>query len=261
MAAQPGAVPGEQGVLVPAITGQHIENAVARVNTTGALTGTAPQAGTPPFALGLRAWGLATSSACVPATSTCHVRFFHLSSRPGSFVPPSLRSLLAAFALFIFACQPEIGDSCSNASDCSVQDQRTCDTTFPGGYCTVFGCGADTCPEESTCVGFQSVLSIAPECSDIAVRPRLQRTACMRSCSRNSDCRGGYACVDVSLANPWGALVIDSSARGRVCALLPPESPVGETGVCEHGTPVDVPPLDVPPLDAGSDADADAALL
>lgn len=165
-------------------------------------------------------------------------------------MPPSLRLLIAALTVFAFACQPEIGDSCSNASDCSVQDQRTCDTTFPGGYCTVFGCGAGTCPEESTCIGFQSVLSIAPECSDIAVRPRLQRTACMFSCSRDSDCRGGYACVDVSVANPWGAVVIEASGGSRICTLPPPALPEGETGVCEYGTPVPV-----PPLDAGSDAD------
>jgi hypothetical protein len=163
----------------------------------------------------------------------------------------ALRILIAALAVFAFACQPEIGDSCSNASDCSVQDQRTCDTTFPGGYCTVFGCGADTCPDESTCIGFQSVLSIAPECADIAVRPRLQRTACMFSCSRDSDCRGGYVCVDVAAANPWGAVVIEASGAGRVCALLPPALPEGETGVCEYGT-LDPPP----PVDGGSDADS-----
>jgi hypothetical protein len=255
MAARRGTGPGEQGVLAPAITGQHIENVAARVNTTGLAPAPLDRSRRPILELGLRASGLATSSAFVPRTRPA-LPALHLSFRPGSFVPLSLRSLLAAFALLVFACQPEIGDSCSNASDCSVQDQRTCDTTFPGGYCTVFGCGADTCPDESTCVGFQTVLSIAPECSDIAVRPRLQRSACMRSCSRSSDCRGGYECVDIGAANPWGAVVIDSSASGRVCTRVPPESPVGETGICDHGTPVDVPPVDVPPLDAGSDADA-----
>jgi hypothetical protein len=137
-------------------------------------------------------------------------------------VPLSHRRLIAALALVLSACQPEIGDSCSNASDCSVQDQRTCDTTFPGGYCTVFACAADSCPEESTCIGFQSVVSIAPECSEIGTRPRFQRTACMRSCSRNGDCRSGYVCVDLAATNPWGALVIDTAGSGRVCTLAPP---------------------------------------
>ena len=61
-----------------------------------------------------------------------------------------LSHLLAfAAALLLVACQPEIGDSCSNASDCSQQGERTCDVTQPGGYCTIFGCDVDACPEEA----------------------------------------------------------------------------------------------------------------
>jgi hypothetical protein len=153
----------------------------------------------------------------------------------------------------LFACQPEIGDECSNASDCSVQEQRTCDTTYPGGYCTVLGCDADTCPEEASCVAFQSVVSVAPECASLQLRPRLQRTVCMKTCSRNADCRGGYQCVDMSRRNPWGASVVDPGASGKVCALPPPPEPAGDSAVCS------APALEAPPVLPVTDAGGDAA--
>jgi hypothetical protein len=162
--------------------------------------------------------------------------------------------VLAALG-WLCACQPEIGDECSNASDCSVQEQRTCDTTYPGGYCTVLGCDADTCPEEASCVAFQSVLSVAPECASAQIRPRLQRTVCMKTCARDSDCRSGYQCVDLSRRNPWAATVVDRRASGKVCALPPPPEPAGESAVCS--APVSPPPL--PPLPPAIDAGADAS--
>ena len=163
----------------------------------------------------------------------------------------SLHKLIAVLVFAALACQPNIGDSCTNASDCSVQDQRTCDTTFPGGYCTVFGCGADTCPSESACIGFQSLVSVAAECAEVGVRPRLQRTACMFSCSRDSDCRGGYVCVDLTQGNPWGALVIDRGGRGKVCTLAPPPAAVGDTAVCSHAPPPEFPAYDAGGADVG----------
>jgi hypothetical protein len=174
----------------------------------------------------------------------------------------SPRVFLLLVGLALGACQPSIGDSCSNASDCSVQDQRTCDTTFPGGYCTVLGCGADDCPSEAACVGFQSVISVAAECASFQTRPRLQRSVCMLSCSKNSDCRGDYECVDMSLPNPWGAVVVDRSANGKVCALPPPPAPTGETAVCSAAGPspgVTAPVLPGGALpDAGPDLDGSA---
>jgi len=177
-------------------------------------------------------------------------------------------ALLAA--LVLWSCQPEIGDSCSNASDCSQQGERTCDTTFPGGYCTKFGCSADSCPSEAACIGFQTLISIAPECANLQARPRLQRTSCMRSCDKDSDCRSGstlapgqrdYVCVDLALPNPWGALLIDRSGSAKVCTLAPPPDPVGETGVCRSQPAALTPPQPAtgpapvePTTDAGSDS-------
>ncbi len=114
----------------------------------------------------------------------------------------------------------------------------------------MLGCDADTCPEEAACVAFQSVLSVAAECASYQARPRLQRTVCMKTCSRNGDCRGGYECVDLSRRNPWGATVVDPGASGKVCALPLPPEPAGNSAVCAA-----VPPLPaVTPLDAGNDA-------
>ncbi|HVZ31431.1 MAG TPA: hypothetical protein VG963_03350, partial [Polyangiaceae bacterium] len=55
-------------------------------------------------------------------------------ARPLGFAPTSaaarsLRGLWLLLVLGAFACQPKIGDSCTSASDCSVQGDRTCDTT------------------------------------------------------------------------------------------------------------------------------------
>jgi hypothetical protein len=160
-----------------------------------------------------------------------------------------LRDYVAlALGLFALACQPEIGDSCKTSGDCSVSEQRTCDTTLPDGYCTRFGCSAGDCPEESACIGFRTTLSGAPGCASLQERPRLQRTACMLRCKKNSDCRNGYACVDLSVPNPWGASVIESEGGSRICTLPPPPASYGETQVCEPPSGPAIGPL---PVDAG----------
>jgi hypothetical protein len=171
------------------------------------------------------------------------------------------RSWLLVAALALFACQPEVGDACSNASDCSVQGERTCDTTLPGGYCTLFGCSADSCPDEAACIGYQSLVSIAPECANLQMRPRLQRSACMLSCKRDGDCRSGYFCVDMAQPNPWGARLIDRSGSAKVCSPEPPPNAVGETGVCSsEPAPAHVPPPAPVQRDAGSDAAAGSSI-
>jgi hypothetical protein len=161
-------------------------------------------------------------------------------------------------ALLLQACPPEIGDSCSNAADCSQTTERTCDTTVPGGYCTEFGCSADGCPAEAACIGYQSVVSTAVECASLQAPPRLQRTACMRKCSRDSDCREGYVCVDMRQPNAWGALLLENAGSGKVCTLRPPPEPQGVGEVCapRGSLPAPVLPPVPPELDAGLAPDA-----
>lgn len=100
-------------------------------------------------------------------------------------------------ALLLTACPPQIGDDCNSASDCSTSGDRLCDTTQPGGYCTVINCEAATCPSESSCVEFR----FDPE--------RLAERYCMRHCGGDGDCRqgDGYACV-------LGSEVLDQDGDG-----------------------------------------------
>ncbi len=76
------------------------------------------------------------------------------------------------------ACAPKVGDACLASAECAPG--QTCDTSSPRGYCTVFDCEPDGCPDDSVCVDFGEV------------------RACMERCSRNSDCRqrDGHVCRD-----------------------------------------------------------------
>jgi hypothetical protein len=126
----------------------------------------------------------------------------------------SLRALLRRFPRLAFGlavaagvassvgCTPNIGDKCTLSTDCSQTGDRLCDTTEPGGYCTVFNCQPDTCPN-SICVAFDSTLD--PSCGGVVGGqwPRFQRSFCMAQCGSNGDCREQYECVDLS--NPANA--------------------------------------------------------
>ena len=117
-----------------------------------------------------------------------------------------------------------------NTTDCNPLGGRVCDLAAPGGYCTIEGCDDVTnpCPHESACVRFFPVLDLTKPCSpaveqkcmdrspdcdpDIdenccrclagelciaegfCVRRELERRNCMKTCSDDGDCRGGYQC-------------------------------------------------------------------
>lgn len=119
---------------------------------------------------------------------------------------------LASLALFALAggCAPRIGDGCYNQTNCSINGDRVCDITQPGGYCTVFDCSPDTCPDDAVCVRFE------PD------TPRLSRNVCMRRCSSGGDCRQdkGYTCV----GNETGELrdPVDGGTPGADASVLGP---------------------------------------
>lgn len=100
---------------------------------------------------------------------------------------------LALCALAV-GCAPRIGDGCYSQTNCSINGDRVCDITQPGGYCTVFDCAADTCPDDSVCVRFE------PD------TPRLARNVCMRRCSTDGDCRTdrGYTCSNNAVGTLYG---------------------------------------------------------
>jgi hypothetical protein len=123
-------------------------------------------------------------------------------------------------SLVFVACKPEIGDECEISTDCSATGDRLCDTTQPGGYCTMFNCDPGSCPDEAACIRYGNVLSTAPECQDPAASRRLQRTFCLKNCESDDDCRGGYACIDMRRESERGVVVVErSGTSGKVCAV------------------------------------------
>jgi len=181
------------------------------------------------------------------------------------------RSSWACLLLLIAAlagCQPAIGDDCQLSTDCSAAGDRLCDTTQPGGYCTVFNCEPGTCPEDSICVAYGSRPSTASGCHDPQGGSRFQRAFCLARCDEDGDCRSGYACIDLSKRNPWGAVVVEPGAsrgevNGKVCVVPFSAQPVpedGNVGVCvgPDAAP-DAPPWTPGGSDSGASDAGDAA--
>src|SRR5262249_37940669 len=107
---------------------------------------------------------------------------------------PPLRLAVVALLVPLAGCTPQIGDNCEVSTDCSQLGDRLCDTSQPDGYCTIFNCEPDTCPD-SVCVGFNFELD--PTCSteDDGRWGRFERTFCMAPCSSTDDCNDGYVCL------------------------------------------------------------------
>jgi len=147
-------------------------------------------------------------------------------------------------ALGLPACSPTIGSSCVQSTDCSVKGDRACDTSQPEGYCTVFGCGDQTCPNSAACVAFNVAL---PGCSynDYQAPARTSRTLCLAHCQQDSDCRTseGYVCADPKGA-PWSARIVDDNQTQLVCivAATPIDAgfggPEGGAALCNAGRPL-----------------------
>src|SRR3954465_13897573 len=118
---------------------------------------------------------------------------------------PEKLLLLALLVAVPFGCKPKIGDDCRISTDCSAAGDRLCDITEPGGYCTIFNCEPDGCPDDAACINFGTTLSslvdpnfpnqVAPACLTSQGNSPYQRSFCMASCSSDSDCRGGYKCL------------------------------------------------------------------
>ena len=144
-----------------------------------------------------------------------------------AFLTGSPFSRLALLALYVsgaalaLGCTPKIGDECTVSTNCSVSGDRLCDITQPNGYCTVFNCEPDTCPEDSECINF-GTSSPVDSCTPSQGISPYQRSFCMASCSSDADCRGGYACL---YAKDIGAVLAENSRSGPVCAVKPKTQP------------------------------------
>jgi len=66
--------------------------------------------------------------------------------------------VLGSLTALAAACGHAVGDPCNTNLDCSPLGTRYCDTSAPGGYCTVDGCDVGVCPDEAVCIRFFSPL-------------------------------------------------------------------------------------------------------
>jgi hypothetical protein len=169
-----------------------------------------------------------------------------------------------ALALALSGCQKHIGDDCVLSTDCSIQGNRQCDTSQPGGYCTQFFCNTNSCPDNAACILFEGAV---PGCAydDYESPARTARSLCMKTCGSDGDCRDGYVCRDPKQP-PWNAEILDDWQHSLVCIVPPDQGIAGvnmsveDAAVCQPTGPK------VPGIDAstnvveagGGDATVDA---
>lgn len=156
---------------------------------------------------------------CPRSRSRSSFRRWRRALSRGSATPRVAYGLLLVAAAA--GCTPEIGDKCVLSTDCSIRGDRLCDTSQPGGYCTVFNCQGDSCPDKAACVLFNAAVQ---GCGfDDRSGPTGSRTArsfCVARCYSNSDCRGDYICADPRRP-PWGALILDDDQTQLTCLVRP----------------------------------------
>jgi len=133
--------------------------------------------------------------------------------------------VVVAIASGLLGCSPQVGDDCTTSLDCSQLGDRLCDTSQPDGYCTVFNCEPDACPEEAICIGFG--LELDPACASVedARWKRFERTFCMFGCEAQEDCRPGYVCASPEERR---AISIDVDNELRVAKACFPEGEVAQ---------------------------------
>jgi hypothetical protein len=158
----------------------------------------------------------------------------------------ALSSLGLGLGLSAVGCTPHIGDRCTLNTDCSISNTRQCDNSQPNGYCTIFNCGPNSCPDQGACVMF---LASVPGCGydDYSSPSRTGVSFCMKGCQSDSDCRqgDGYACKQLADLGVT-AISLDTYSNPRVCAIPPdvPESNAGTNAAVCPGSPI--------PPDAGA---------
>jgi hypothetical protein len=155
---------------------------------------------------------------------------------------------LTALALIVAAsavagCSHEIGDECTTAADCNPNGSRSCDQSQPGGYCTVQGCDETSCPSEAVCIRYfpaqyltkpcdpailpsqcdptlMSCCAAAELCLDSGLCAPLSTELryCVKRCSKDDDCRGGYEC---RLSGTRGSMSLTSNPKDIIHFCAP----------------------------------------
>jgi hypothetical protein len=148
-------------------------------------------------------------------------------------------TILLLASLAVAGCKDHIGDSCGNSTDCSVTGERQCDQAQPGGYCTVFSCDPDTCPE-GACVEWRFLPS------------RTAETWCMKTCDDTGNCRVEYSCVFPDQITMSGGFAPEVPVDERVARIIDLESDKAEAKICVALSPGSNPDaLTQSELDAG----------
>jgi hypothetical protein len=164
----------------------------------------------------------------------------------------------AAFA--VLGCTPAVGDRCTLSTDCSIQGTRVCDTSQPNGYCTLFACTPNSCPDNAACVELNASVPGCPY-DDYGAPSRSGRAMCLKTCGSDSDCRQGegYVCADPR-QSPWTA-ILDTNQSEHVCMVSGATASFVDAGipqVCSADRP-DASPLDVTvPVEDSSEGSLDA---
>jgi hypothetical protein len=176
---------------------------------------------------------------------------------------------------WLTGCTPVIGDSCTLSTDCASDGTRVCDTSEPGGFCTVLNCTGNElgslCPDNALCVEFFPNVQGCP--LDVRSPARTSISECRNTCGNDSDCRTDYFCRS-PLAPPWSARILDTEQTATICLplLVFVDGGTSSVNYGYDGSLDAVPPVcqstgpsfdaGFPPLDAGdagSDAASDAA--
>ncbi|HEY5452210.1 MAG TPA: hypothetical protein VIQ54_25820 [Polyangia bacterium] len=151
-------------------------------------------------------------------------------------VPVALMLIVGATAGA--GCKREIGDECTTATDCNPNGSRSCDSSQPGGYCTIQGCDETSCPEEAACIRYFPAKYLTESCdpgdathaptgcepNEICLNAGLcapmseELRYCAKTCDNNDDCRGGYEC---RLAGTRGSMALTSNVDAIVHFCAP----------------------------------------
>lgn len=144
-----------------------------------------------------------------------------------------LLALLVAPSLLLGACGHDIGDDCKTSADCDPNGTRACDLSQPGGYCTINGCDAKSCPSGSACIRvFPQEMFLSKSCDEGCdadelcldsgkCAKRSQETRlCGKLCGEDGDCRSGYECRPTGTRGSM-LLSVDPATSGRFCAPKP----------------------------------------
>jgi hypothetical protein len=128
-------------------------------------------------------------------------------------------TILLLATLGLWGCKQNIGDSCGNSGDCSPTGERQCDLAQPGGYCTVFSCDPDTCPQ-GACVEWRYIPS------------RTAETWCMKICNNSGNCRNEYSCVLPAQITMTGGFDANVPEDERIARIIDLNANQAEAKIC-----------------------------